>query len=252
MNAGLSARRVGVYDSVLGDVTCRDLNFLTLDGNQIDVASLSTETVSAEDYKIGGLDPPVSIPRPILSNYGPRYTVELSAAQPSILFANGAGAYQGFHLSRPLSAYVPGQMIEYLFEGSCVSTGTNNFELAPWFDTTEPANDAALPNSALALTADVGSQAFSFRFLVTIMSVTPTTVSYNVSKTRSVTDTAGTSGTTLVSSGEELNIPYDTLTSQVFTTLAVVVGPLIGSDTITLTVVTTYVRLISGQYGFVP
>jgi hypothetical protein len=252
MNAGIPARRSGVYDAVFGDIECRLLNYTTLDGGEVDASTVNASTVTSQDYILGGPAPQISLPRTILSNYGPRYTIELSAAQPSILFANGTGANQGFHLSKPLSSYVPGQMIEYLFEGSAVSTGSNNFLIAPWFDTTEPANAGALPASSRFLVADVGSQSFSFRFLVTIMGVTTTTVSYNVSTSVSVTDTAGTAGTTLVYSGEELNIPYDTVSGTVFTTLAVVVGPLIGAGTITLTVVTTYARLISGSYGFVP
>jgi len=248
INGGSAAGRVGVCDGVFGDLTCSDLQYLTLDGGTVDAEYVNAIQVSSTDYVVADTVPAFSIPRSILSNYSPRYTVELSAAQPSILFANGAGANVGAHLEKVLGAFVPGQMIEYLFEGSVVSNGTNNFDVGPWFDTTPPTNGDSITES-VSMVATTTPQSFSFRFLITVVSVTPTLIDYNVS---TMTTISGVSSTTTTASGEEVGVAYDTVNSTVFTTLAVGVGALIGSDTITLTVVTTLTRLLSGSYGYTP
>ena len=250
MNAGISARRSGVYDSVLGDISCRDLNFLTLDGGSVDTNELQASRVDADEFQVADTSPVFSIPRPILSNYGPRYNTEMSAALPCILLANGVGPNVGFYLEKPLTVYVPGQMIEYLWEGTVVATATQNLVIGPWFDTTAPVNDG--PVNGVVIIAGATLQAFSLRMTITIVGVQTATIDYNYSSV--LTLTASGSSSTEVVAGEYTAVGYDVVTpnpSTVFTTIAASVGSLIGSDTITVTTSTALVRLIAGSTGFV-
>jgi hypothetical protein len=250
INGGAAAGRVGVCDGVFGNLSCSDVNFLTQDGGTLDAEFVNAVQVSSDDYRLNDTDPLMCIPRQILSNYKPRWNVELDAGNLSFLLANGAGG-EGFYQEKVLGAFVPGQMIEYVLEGNVVTTSatTTNVVLGPWMDTTPPANDTVVdPFVVIAATNVV--RPFSVRFTVTIVGVqaSPNRVDYNYSA--QVIYSAAPLLALKV--GESTAEQFDSVPSGVFTALAVTAGGDIGTDTVTMTICTAYTRLIAGSYGFTP
>lgn len=255
LSAGNSGRREGVYDGVFGDLTCKDftctdINFLTQDGGTLDAEFVNAVQVEADDYRLNGTDPLMCIPRQILSNYKPRWNVELDAGNLAFLLANGAGG-EGFYQEKVLGAFVPGQMIEYLLEGSVVTTSATSTDvvIGPWMDTTPPANDLAVDPFVIIEATNV-SRPFSVRFTVTIVGVqaSPNRVDYNYS----AQVIYGATPSLALKAGESTAEQFDSVPEGVFTALAVTGGNNLGAETVTVTICTAYTRLIAGSYGFTP
>lgn len=248
INGGSAAGRVGVCDGVFGNLSCSYLSYLTQDGGSISSEFVNAVQVSTDDYRVNGTDPLMCIPRQILSNYKPRWNVELDAGNLAFLLANGAGG-EGFYQEKVLGAFVPGQTIEYVLEGSVVTTsGTStNVVLGPWMDTTPPANDTVV-DPFVIITASNVDMPFSVRFTVTIVSVqaSPNRVDYNYSAQVIY------GAVPALKVGESTAELFDTTPGGVFTTLAVTAGGDIATETVTMTICTAYTRLIAGSYGFTP
>jgi len=248
INGGTAAGRAGICDGVFGNLDCNLLNFVSLDGEDVAAETLESQVTIAEDYRLGNTDPLMCIPRPILSNYKPRWNVELDAGNLAFLLANGAGG-EGFYQEKILGAFVPGQTIEYVLEGECVTTSatSTNIVLGPWMDTTPPANDDAV-DPFVTITATNVVRPFHVRFTVTIVGVqaSPNRVDYNYS----AQVIYGAAPSLAIESGESTAESFDSVPGGVFTTLAVTAGGDIGVDTVTVTIATAYTRLIAGSYGF--
>jgi hypothetical protein len=250
INGGTAPGRVGICDGVFGNLACSDLQYLTQDGGAISSEFVTAIQVAADDYRLNGTDPLMCIPRPILSNYKPRWNVELDAGNLAFLLANGAGG-EGFYQEKVLGAFVPGQTIEYVLEGTVVTTSatSTNVVLGPWMDTTPPANDTVVdPFVVIAATNVV--RPFSVKFTVTIVGVqaSPNRVDYNYS----AQVIYGAAPSLALKSGESTAEQFDSVPNGVFTALAVTAGGDIGTDTLTVSISTAYTRLIAGSYGFTP
>jgi hypothetical protein len=233
---------------VFGNLECNLLSFVDLDGGEVDTGTLQAQVAIAEDYRVAGTDPLMCIPRQILSNYKPRWNVELDAGNLAFLLANGAGG-EGFYQEKALDAFLPGQTIEYVLEGSVVTTSATSTQvvLGPWMDTTPPANDTVV-DPFIVITATNTTRPFSVRFTVTIVGVqaSPNRVDYNYSAQAIY----GATPTLAVKAGESTAEQFDSVPGGVFTTLAVTAGGDISTDTVTVTIATAYTRLIAGAYGF--
>jgi len=237
-----------LFRSVFGNLECNLLSFVDLDGGEVDTGTLQAQVAIAEDYRVAGTDPLMCIPRQILSNYKPRWNVELDAGNLAFLLANGAGG-EGFYQEKALDAFLPGQTIEYVLEGSVVTTSATSTQvvLGPWMDTTPPANDTVV-DPFIVITATNTTRPFSVRFTVTIVGVqaSPNRVDYNYSAQAIY----GATPTLAVKAGESTAEQFDSVPGGVFTTLAVTAGGDISTDTVTVTIATAYTRLIAGAYGF--
>jgi hypothetical protein len=248
INGGAAAGRVGVCDGMFGNLECNLLSFVDLDGGEVDTATLQAQVAIAEEYRVAGTDPLMCIPRQILSNYKPRWNVELDAGNLAFLLANGAGG-EGFYQEKVLDAFLPGQTIEYVLEGSVVTTSATSTTvvLGPWMDTTPPANDTVV-DPFVIIEATNTARPFSVRFTVTIVGVqaSPNRVDYNYS----AQVIYGATPLLALKAGESTAEQFDSVPSGVFTALAVTAGGDIGTDTVTVTICTAYTRLIAGAYGY--